>query len=60
MGRPQALARGQLVRNQVAGARTAVAAAQAKAAAGGSFLGTVVEGTPCLPGPSADLLQIVY
>jgi len=55
-----ALARGQLVRNQVAGARTAVAAAQAKAAAGGSFLGTVVEGTPCLPGPSADLLQIVY
>lgn len=54
------MARGQLVRNQVAGARTAVAAAQAKAAAGGSFLGTVVEGTPCLPGPSADLLQIVY
>lgn len=60
VGRLQALARGQAVRRQVAGGRTAVAAAQAKAVAGGSFLGTVVEGTPCLPGPTADLLQIAY
>ena len=56
----QALARGQAVRAEVASVKSAVSAAQGQLAAGGGFQGTVVTGTSCLPGPTADLLQIAY